>query len=162
MNDHKKSVWDALEAFSRKDAKDKAPKKQRRANSKPEKEVERACLTWMREQKWDVQIFEAKATYNPRLGIYIQQSMKAGTADCLGCMPDGRMIAIEFKAPKRRRDFNKLSNYRQQQFIKNKIKQNAFACVVDSVDMLKTIYQIWSVIKDDIPAAKMLLEKMLP
>lgn len=162
MTDRKGFVLKALENFSIKDAKDKGPKAPRKPRGKPEKEVEKACLIWMREQMWDVQIFEAKATFNPRLGIYMQQSMKAGTADCMGCMPDGRMVAVEFKAPKYRSSFNKPSNYRQQQFIKKKISQNAFSCVVDSVEMLKTIYQLWHVIKDDPEKAQMLLMKMLP
>lgn len=155
-------VLDALMNYSKKDMKERGPKVKRATRKKPEKEVEKLCLEWMRLQKWDVQIYESKATFNPRTGHWAQQSMKAGTADCMGCMPDGHMVVIEFKAKGHLRGFNHPRNYRQKLFIKNKIQQNAFTCVVDSAELLNTIYIGWSALRHDKDQAKMFLMKMLP
>lgn len=155
-------VLDALIKYSKKDMKERGPKKARTKRNKPEKEVEKLCLEWMRQHQWDVQIYESKATFNPRTGHWAQQSMKAGTADCMGCMPDGHMVVIEFKAKGHLRGFNHPRNYRQKLFIKNKIAQNAFTCVVDSPELLQTIYTGWLALRSDKEAAKLFLMKMLP
>lgn len=162
MTDENSGVLKALEAYSLKDMKERGPKKKRGHHKKPEKEVEKVCLVWMRALNWDVQIYESKATYNPRTGHWSQQSMKAGTADCMGCMADGHMVVVEFKAKGHLRGFNHPKNYRQKLFIKQKISQNAFACVVDSAELLNTIYTGWSALRHDKEAAKLFLMKMLP
>lgn len=121
------------------------PKTQRKSvhNEKPEKEVEKACLAWMREQGWTVAIYESKATYNAQAGRYISQNMKAGTADCMGSMGDGIGVVVEFKAPGKLSTFASEKNHRQQEFIKKKIDSGCFACVVDSVDRLKNYFYEW-------------------
>ena len=115
-------------------------------NDAPEKTVVKACLIWMRINGWDVDIFESKSTYDPRRGIYRQQAMTAGICDCLGHLPVPNLgigVAIEFKAPGRRSTFNAPKNYRQQEFLKAKINTGCFGCVVDSVEMLKEIFEQW-------------------
>lgn len=114
-----------------------------RKNQKPEKLVEKACLDLMRGWGWKVRIYESKATWDPRARCYRQQSMSAGNADCMGNMADGRSVAIEFKAKGKLTSYNRDSNYRQREFIHEKIKSNVFACVVDSAEMLTEIYQHW-------------------
>lgn len=137
----KKSTIDAINNFSRKQLPRET--KPRRPNQKPEKLVEKACLAWMREQRWSVNIFEAKATFNPRLGIWMNQAMKAGTADCLGTTETGHSVAIEFKAKGKLSTYAREDNYAQQKFIDEKIAVNCFACVVDSVERLQEIYKKW-------------------
>jgi hypothetical protein len=122
------------------------PKTQRQRvhNKKPEKEVEKACLAWMREKGWTVAIYESKATYSEAAGRYVSQSMKAGNADCMGHLPGGIGVVVEFKAPAKLSTFAAEKNYRQQEFIKAKIDAGCFACVTDSVERLAEIFAVWS------------------
>lgn len=134
---------------------------QKRKHGKPEKEVEEACLIYMRSLGWEVQIIESKATQVN--GVWRQQSVKAGNADCEGVMPDGNSVSVEFKAPGKLATFNQERNYRQKEFILRRINMNSFACVVDSADRLKEIYERWAKIKEINPAeAKHYLLSMLP
>lgn len=134
----KDRVRDAMEKHHAK----LANKKQRfTRNRKPEKDIERFCLEWMRAKDWDVQIVEAKATYNPRAGRYLRNiSVSAGTCDCIGTLPSGVFVAIEFKAPGRLSTFASDRNVEQRTYLITKIHSGAFACVVDSVSRLEKIY----------------------
>lgn len=116
-------------------------------NQRPEKDVEYECLVWMRQQGWDVQIYEAKAVWNPKARRYLSQSMKAGTVDCQGLMPGGVFVAVEFKAPKRISTFNLAKNHRQRQYLIEKISFGAFGCVVSSATRLEQIYNSWRDLK---------------
>lgn len=142
MDDYKKRVENAMKGyFERQEPKIKGPT---RHYDKPEKEVEKACLKWMRDRGWNVAVYESKATYNPNAGRYISQNMKAGTADCMGHMENGIGVVVEFKAPGRLSTFAAPKNHRQQEFVKEKIKAGVFACVVDSVSRLEEIFNAWS------------------
>lgn len=159
MDDTKTRVKRAIEAYSKK----QLPKSggTKRKNSKPEKTVEQECLYWMRSQQWDVQIFEAKATYDPRRQIYRQQSMKAGTLDCGASIPPNGISAwIEFKAP------GKLSTLRdsQRDFMLKKIETGCFTCVTDSAHRLRTIFMQWRIYIESgqTIAAKKYLKDMMP
>lgn len=158
-----------LAASSPKAALDKYFQKQipkltsKRRNLKPEKEVERACMPWMRAQGWDVQIYEAKNTYDPRRQQWSSKSMQAGTVDCQGLMPNGIFVAIEFKAHGKLRTFNRARNQRQKDYIIQKIGSNAFACVTDSLPLLQSIYNGYLLaLKDGQDAAKQFLFDHLP
>lgn len=134
-----------------------------RKNASPEKEVEKECVHWMRVQGWSVEIYSAKATYDPRRGVWRNQSMKAGTCDCQGVAPGGIFAAIEFKSPGRLSTFNQPKNYRQKEYILNKINVGAFACVVDSVNRLREIYAgFCQALQTSPDAAKVFLLKSLP
>lgn len=135
-DDRKKSTLDALNNYSRKHS--LLPKK-RAKYKKPEKLVETDCVRLMRSWGWDVQIFESKATYSPKAGVWLQQSMKSGTLDCMATMPGGHSAFIEFKAKNAR--FRLREN--QRVYILDKIEMGSFACVVDSAELLATIYQEW-------------------
>lgn len=155
------SAKDALDRYYSKLAKQT---KRKTKNRKPEKEVERFCLEWMRQNHWDVQIYEAKATYNPRQGRYMQQSMKAGTVDCQGVLPDGTFVAVEFKAPGRLSTFAAPKNIRQKQYLTQKIEHYAFGACVDSCARLQAIFALYSKIRDEEgkDAAKQYLLSQLP
>ncbi len=131
-----------------------------RHNEKPEKEVEGACLFLMRSWGWSMQIFESKATYDPRAGRYIGQAMKSGTLDSGGSTNEGIAAWVEFKAP------GKLNTLRdgQRTFILEKIAVNNFACVTDSSDRLNDIHKHWSFLRrhGNIDAAREYLISMLP
>lgn len=142
--DRKKATEKALHNFLNKYQKDTdkmSGKIKKRTNTKPEKTVEKECLTWMRSQGWNVQIFESKATQIN--GVWRNQAMKAGNADCQGTIPGGIACYVEFKAPGRLTTFNNPKNQRQIDFILAKIDMGAFACVTDSVQHLQSIYNIW-------------------
>lgn len=158
----RQSTLDALNKFCEKQL-DNKPKKLSKPHGKPEKEVEKACLAWMRSQGWNVQIFEAKATWSPDAQRWLQQSMKAGTCDCLGNTNEGLSVAIEFKAPGALSSFNSDKRYLQKKFIIDKIHSCAFACVVDSLQSLQLIYAEWNVLrKYDMEKAKLMLLSKLP
>jgi hypothetical protein len=165
MSKHKESTSKALERFYLKEmrrAEKETNRTKRKKNQKPEKLVERACLEWMRSQGWSVQIFESKATYDPK-GFWRNQSMKAGNADCQGTLPSGRACYIEFKAKGKLSTFKLAKNYRQQMFLKEKILSNAFCAVVDSVELLKEIYERWEHLEKIEPLlARNYLYKKLP
>jgi hypothetical protein len=132
------SAKDALDRYYSKLAKQQS--KPKRKNRKPEKEVERFCLEWMRARKWDVQIYESKAVFSARSGRYTGQSMKAGTVDCQGITPDGIPVYIEFKAPGRLSTFSSPKNHRQKEYLVAKIQNGAFGAVVDSANRLDRIF----------------------
>lgn len=142
--DRSESVKKALSAFSARAAKKSGLK---RRNKSPEKDVERECVLWMRARGWDVQIISSKAQYNPKVGRYVSQAVTAGTVDCIGTMPDGTFVAIEFKAPTNMKQFNRPHNIRQKEYIRSKILSNAFGCVVDSAKLLESIYESWKKIE---------------
>lgn len=140
---NKQSTLDALNKYSQK-CLDEGKPREVKHHGKPEKEVEKTCVAWMRSRGWSVNIFEAKANWNPEAGAWVQQGMKAGTCDCMGSTDNGVAIAIEFKAPGRLSTFNSEKRYLQRKFIVDKINANNFACVVDSVDRLENIHKRWS------------------
>lgn len=117
--------------------------KPRAKNKKPERSTEKECLAWMRLRGWDVQIYEAKATFNPHSGGYTSSTMKAGTPDCMGVDSFGNAVAVEFKARGKLSTFNENRNYRQREFILKRIAMNSFAVCVDSSDLLCRIYIEW-------------------
>lgn len=132
---HQKRADQALTRFMTK----AQPKPFRRRGS-PEKAVEAECLEWMRGQGWSVEIYEAKNNYNPAAGRWIGKSMRSGTVDCQGILPNGTFVAVEFKAPGKRAQFNVQTNAKQKQYLLEKIHFLAFGCVVDSAQLLKIIY----------------------
>jgi len=162
VSDFKDRARKALEAFSKKDLKeiDKLTGKKRK-NQKPEKLVEAECLFWMRQQRWSCQIIESKATCVN--GVWRNQAVQAGTVDCLATLPNGMAAYIEFKAFGKLSTFNRPGNERQVQYVKSKIQMNAFACVTDSAERLKTIYETWEQKREiSLDEARDYLLSMLP
>ncbi len=156
----KDSTKEALDRYLKKISR---PKSKRAKSGKPEKEVERACLAWMRAKGWSVQIYAASAVYNPSAGRYTGQTMKVGTCDCQGVMPDGTAVAVEFKAPGRLKTFNAEKNHRQKEYLVEKIRFNCFGAVVDSARRLEDIfdgYQLALLVSKD--QAQMYLMGELP
>lgn len=155
--DYKARVQRAMENHHKKLLKDSAPK---RKNQKPERNVQDACLAWMRGLNWDVQIYEAKATFDPRSNVWRNQAMPSGTCDCMGIDDMAHAVFIEFKAPGRRSSFNSPKNYKQKRFITEKIQRGAFAVVVDSVEVLQRIYFGWLELKNKEQRIQFLLAEL--
>ncbi len=123
------------------------PVERKSPNRRPEKDVEKECLAWMRKMAWTVNIYESKAVWNAKAETWSQSGMRFGTCDCMGNMEDGVAVAVEFKAPGKLSSFNREDNFKQRQFIFDRINTNVFACVVDSARRLEEIYEAWLVIR---------------
>lgn len=133
MTDFKSRVRQAMERHHAKLNRTKRSK----PNGKPEKEVERACMEWLRENGFSCHVVESKAVYSHKAGRYIRGQTDEGFADCVGVYgATGTAVFIEFKAPGR------VSTLRpaQKHFLRTKINHNAFACVVDSVERLSKVW----------------------
>lgn len=153
----------ALTKYSEKDMKERGPKKKRGPIQQPERDLtQKPCMQLMKSWGWSMEIYSAKATYDPRTSRWKQQAMKKGTPDSAGCTDQGHSAFVEFKAPGHLRGFNHPKNYYQKLFIKTKIDSGAFACVVDSPELLTQIYKGWLALKDNQDQAKYYLHKMLP
>jgi len=163
--DYRQSTIDAINAFHQKQVKKNRPKSSKQ-KGKPERDLtEIPCMAYMRSLGWTVEIYEAKSTYDPRRNIWRNQAMKAGTCDCMGTLPNGIAVAVEFKAPGRLSSFNSDKRYKQRQFIIDRINANTFACVVDSKEKLQHIYENWQKLRDnfdDLKPARDYLMDMLP
>lgn len=156
--DYKARVQKAIFNFQQKlDKKQKGPT---RRNAHPEKDVQDACLKLMRSWGWAVEIYEAKANYDPRRGRWIQQSMKQGTVDCMGVTNEGVAVAVEFKAKGRLSTLR----YNQREFLVNRIQQFAFAAVVDSPEILEKHRKHWEALREsgDLDDAREYLLSVLP
>lgn len=163
--ERKKSIQAALEKYLKRDLKEINKLQGRgKKNMKPEKEVEKACLIWMRAQGWEVSIYESKAIFNARSGTYTANpGLKTGNADCQGIMPCGTSVAVEFKAPGKINTFLRDGNEAQRDFIIKRIHMNGFAVVVDSVECLEKMYGEWKKFREvDPECARRFLLSSLP
>lgn len=100
---------------------------------KPEKDVEKFCLEWARNQGWNVNIYEAKSTWNESLGRYINQSIIPGHPDMAGNTDFGLAAYVELKAPGKRSTIR----LAQWEFLVAKIETGCFAVCVDSAQALE-------------------------
>lgn len=109
-------------------------------NGKPEKEVSLACMAWLKANGFSCNVVESKAVYSEASGRYMSGQTDPGFSDCVGVHVSSVAVFIEFKAKGR------LSTLRpaQKAFLRDKIKHNAFACVVDSVEMLAETWRLFS------------------
>jgi len=155
--ERKARVWKALEGYEKKQ--DRLRRGPTRTNQKPEKEVETACMDWLKAFGFDMNVIESKAVFNPQSGRYISGQVKAGYLDSSGNDSQGHACYVEFKAPGRR---STLSD-KQREFALRKIDTNAFAVVVDSADLLNDFYRCWrKIFRQDKFEARQYLKKLLP
>jgi hypothetical protein len=112
--------------------------KPKRKNQKPEKQVEKDCLKWLKENGFSVHIYESKAKSLEGVGYTHRTPLPKGHPDCAGVDPNGLGVYIEFKAPGRLT----YSSFSEEQldFIKDKIEHGAFAIGVDNSLELSIAY----------------------
>jgi hypothetical protein len=108
-----------------------------RKNAKPEKELERQVMAWLNANGFLCNVVEAKATYNPKVGRYISQSVVSGFSDIVGVAPGGYAVFVELKAPGR---LGTLKPH-QRAFLEARALMGAFALAVDSVELLATSWK---------------------
>lgn len=129
--------------------------KPKRHNEKPEKEVEKEVLAWLRKIDCFINVYDSAAqpdSYNSIKRVHV----KSGTPDLIGCTAEGVFIAIELKAPGRRSTLKEHQRY----FLTRVINNNGFAACIDSVSNLRDLYNAW--IRTDINDRADLLLKDLP
>lgn len=153
------SVGDALLKYSKRQLRGKTNGKPRKKNSSPEKEVEKEVLEWCQKLGIDVNVIESKAVYSVAAGRYLRGQVSTGFPDLVGNTRDGIAVYVELKARGR------LSTVKahQLEFITRKIRQGAFACVVDGSGRLGDLFSRWSLlIKQSRTEAENYLIKSLP
>jgi hypothetical protein len=158
MDDYKQRVKAACEKFASRQL--NREHTTYRKNDKPEQLVVSTCIKWMRAQGWDAHTIESKAQWDKDQEIYRAKAAPVGFSDCVGCLPNGCAVFVEFKAK------GKLSTLKDHQriFLEGKINKNCFACCVDSVDQLEKTYKGWRDLKNrgqHVDARQFLLE-LLP
>lgn len=132
------TVRAALESYYERQQKElESEQRPRRKNQKPEFEVKKAVMAWLKERGFSCHVIEAKATYSQAAGRYVSGQTEPGVADIFGCTPEGVAVFIELKAPGKRYTLKA----HQRDFLKTKIQAGAFAVCVDSVECLE---QVWN------------------
>jgi hypothetical protein len=154
------SAKKALDAFYRRELERfERESRPRRKNQKPELEVQRQVLAWLKEHGFSCHVVESKATYNRTASRYVSSKTTPGFSDITGVTPNGVGCFIELKAPGRRSTLR----HAQRAFLTDKIQLGAFAVCVDSVSCLE---QIWNAFehrrKMDPKLAKAVLFRHLP
>lgn len=132
-----------------------------RRNKTPEKNlVESEIYPRALQHGFDLTVVESKAVFSENIGRYIRGQTGEAMTDLVG--NHGPIACyIEVKARGKRSDFNKKKNYRQRAFVERKIDSGAFACVVDSFDLLYDIWLRW--LAEDHPLEKKrILREALP
>lgn len=124
-----------------------------------EKQIENQALTYLRNKRifaWKVQ---SVGIYDPTKGAFRRKPSGHinGVSDCIGCLPDGRILAIEFKKPyvskktgmisyRTQEQLEKLARPEQVEFI-NKIKAlGGVAFYADSVEIVEDQLLLYGVI----------------
>jgi hypothetical protein len=132
------------------------PNRPTRKNQKPEKELEREAMKWLRANGFDCTVVESKSTFSKQKNRFISQSAAPGTCDIVGNDPTGRAVFIELKAKGR------IGTLRENQrnFLERKIRTGCFAVVVDSVESLQQFYNVWTSYDPSLRAHY--LESLLP
>ncbi len=135
QDDLKARVKNAISGYlNRQDVQQAGPT---RKNEKPEKEVEQKALAWLRSNGFHMSVVESKATYDPKRGRYISQSVKDGFVDLVGNHFSGLSVFIELKAPGRRATLRD----NQRAFLMAKIETGCFAVCIDDVELLAVQFE---------------------
>lgn len=133
QNEAKARVKAAIERYELRQTKTSEPK---RHNQKPEKEVEKSVLEYMKSLGCKLTVVESKAVFSQSSGRYLSGQTIAGFPDIVGLNSQGLFLGLELKALGRR---STLKNH-QRLFLTQIIHSNGFACVTDSVSHLSSLY----------------------
>jgi len=121
------------------------PKASKRRNRKPEKQVEKVVMSWLRQHGFSCHVVESKAIFSPSRGSYLRGQTVPGFSDIAGCCSSGYGCFIELKAPGKRSTVSDA----QLAFLTEKIKRGAFAVVTDSTEHLELAYMAWFDLRED-------------
>lgn len=132
----KKTTQAAVEKFIAKQCAPQNSREPKRRNKKPERQTETDCLLWCRANNMFVHVIES-SSYDHILGRKTLSKTTVGMPDLIGNTINGNSVYIELKAKDRR---STLKDH-QRAFLIEKIRQNCFAVVVDSVHKLDQYYK---------------------
>lgn len=104
-----------------------------------EKNIHKAVCNWGIVKGFQVTCVEAKGIWNPSMQRYIPGRTKAGTSDILMCDTSGRFLAIEVKAPGKKKTLSEA----QEQYLHEVIMRHGFGVCVDNVKELDEVYAQW-------------------
>lgn len=135
MKDRKISTQNAIHNFIKRECALGSTREPRQKNKKPERETEKAVLLWAKDNGFFLHVIEA-SSYDPILRRKGSAKAQSGMSDLIGNTPSGLSCYIELKAKDRRSTLSE----QQRHFLMQKIDQNCFAVVVDSVDKVS---QYW-------------------
>lgn len=129
------STLKALNAYSK-----RAIVKPKRKNKAPEKAFVKALYEHMRQKLgFSIDVVESKSVFSVAAGRYLRGQAISGFPDIVGCDRHGILVAIECKAPKKRRTLKE----HQKEFLRQKIEMNAFAACIDDIETLDKLYLAW-------------------
>lgn len=143
MSERKTSTQRAVEKFIAKQCAPQNNRQPKKKNKKPERDTENDCLIWCRANNIFVHVVES-SSYDPITGRKTFSRATAGMPDLIGNTANGNSIYIELKAKDRR---STLKDH-QRDFLIEKIKQNCFAVVVDSVEKLNQYFREFCKLKN--------------
>ena len=129
------STRQALENYYKKTANKKAVKKR---NKKPEYEFVKSFMAWAKTTDLSLHSVESKAVYSAAAGRYLHSQTSESLPDIIGNY-GALSLWIEAKAKDRRSSLKP----HQREFLVNKINDGCFACVTDSIEHFKNLFEAY-------------------
>lgn len=137
MSDFKKRIENSINKYNEKHIKKDTLSK--RKNSKPEKELEKQIMPYLKQAGIFCWVVDSSAVYSKSAGRYLYSQSDVGTPDLLGVNSQGQFVAVELKAPGRRSSLKE----HQRQFLIRIIEHHGFAMCCDSVQSFLDLYASW-------------------
>jgi hypothetical protein len=94
-----------------------------------ERDIQKACLRYLDLKGIFAWRQNTAGVYNPKTDSYRFHGLR-GVSDILGCLPDGKLLAVEVKQPGNKPTPD------QNSFLNNVAERGGIACCVHSVDEL--------------------------
>ena len=130
----------SLHKYLDKHAKEFDPSRRRKKkNNRPEKEVEKEVMEWLKRNDFSCHVVESKAVFSASAGIFLHSQADPGMSDIIGCTPDGMGCFIELKAKGKKSTLK----MHQRKFLLSKIARGAFSVCVDSVEYLEKCWDYY-------------------
>jgi len=153
MSDYKKNVMAAIAKYEKKHS--VKTDYQKRHNQAPEKQVVHEIMIWAKGHGFDLSIIDSRAVYSPETRKYTSRTTSEVMPDIIGNM-EHLAVYIEAKAPGKR----SRTSDAQKMFLERKILCGCFACVADSVDTLRELWEQFLVLNPN--EAKVFLLSKIP
>ena len=132
-----------------------------RKNNDPENQLVNKFIKWSKANGFFMLKIESKAKWNSELQTYTPDpSFPDGCSDTGGTDNLGRSLWVEWKAPKKATPSNLQDN--QNLFLRERIKQNAFAGYFDSIEKFYETYLVWISLEAGVNRQDFLLSLLPP
>jgi hypothetical protein len=147
----KKAINNYFERTSKPSEREKRPK-----NKTPEKDLRQLVMKHLKQQGVLVLYVESQAVFSESAARYLHGQVSVGTSDLIGCLPSGRFLAIELKAPGRIRTLKP----HQREFLVKVIQMGGIGLVADKIDLIDWILDQCSQIASDKERVEFLLSQL--